>query len=140
MSTVSAAMMGSGMLLENVSRLFPLSMFNHVLDDSIDDDDDDAICRFRIRTLVVKFMEMVVMSQTFPDAHSPAKDEDEVSLDDASTHVAQFIKLSHLEDQAKKTLERLLAFHGTQHISSVNLMACTQTLVIIARSRYEVYS
>lgn len=82
-------------------------------------------------------MEMVVLTQTFPDAHSPAKTEDEISLDDASTHVAQFVKLSQLEDQAKKTLERLLAFHGTQHISSVNLMACTQALVIIAKSRFD---
>ena len=80
-------------------------------------------------------MEMIVMTQTFPDAHSPAKEEGEVSLDDASTHVAQFVKLSQLEEQAKQSFERLLAFHGTQHISSVNLMACTQALVIIAKSR-----
>ncbi|XP_028968419.1 symplekin [Galendromus occidentalis] len=93
-----------------------------------------------IRTLVVKFMEMVVLTQTFPDAHSPTRGEDEVSLDDASTHVAQFIKPSQLEEQAKKTLERLLAFHGTQHISSVNLMACSQSLVIIAKSRAEFMS
>lgn len=80
-------------------------------------------------------METVVLCQTFPDVHSPPKRSDDVSLDDVPTHVAQVIKLSSLEDQAKKTLENLVVFHGTQHISSVNLMACTQALVIVANSR-----
>lgn len=80
-------------------------------------------------------MEMVVLCQTFPDVHSPPKRPEDVALDDAPIHVAQVIKLTALEQQAKKTLENLVAYHGAKHISSINLMTCTQALVIVATSR-----
>lgn len=42
-------------------------------------------------------------------------------------------------DASKKRFEQLVVFHGTSHISSVNLMAATQSLVVLAKQRYRLF-
>lgn len=105
---------------------------HHIL--SLLDCDNDGI-----RTHTIKFMEMLIIMQTYPDTESPKKSEGEMALDD----VPPTLKLARprkLEEEAKQMFDSLIAFHGTSHISSVNLMACMQTLTNIAKHRCEFVS
>lgn len=92
-----------------------------------------------IRTHTIKFMEMLVILQTYPDGDSPKKGEADTALDDVPLTL-RFIKPRRLEEEAKRVFDALVVFHGTPHISSVNLMACMQTLVVIAKHRAEFMS
>lgn len=83
-----------------------------------------------IRTQCVKFMEMVVICQTHKDQWSSG---DEFNIDYMTAN--QVVNLEQLEEEGKQIFDQLIVFHGTPHISSVNLMATMQTLVLIARQR-----
>ncbi|XP_035795243.1 symplekin-like [Anopheles albimanus] len=95
--------------------------------DMIDDNNDG------IRTNAIKFLEGVVILQTYPDEDS-MKRENDFSLEDVPLTM-KLIRRRKLEDEATKIFELLLEFHGAMHISSVNLIACTGTLCIIAKLR-----
>lgn len=111
-----------------------------------------------IRTHCIKFIETIVLMQTPSDKHTDAGFE--LNLIDAKMTP---IKLSQeaamcevmglpkcailfnedhkleLVDLAKKLFEHLVVFHGTSHISSVNLMAAMQSLVVLAKQRYRLF-
>uniref|UniRef100_A0A182PI55 Symplekin n=1 Tax=Anopheles epiroticus TaxID=199890 RepID=A0A182PI55_9DIPT len=95
--------------------------------DKIDDDNDG------IRTNAIKFLEGVVILQTYPDEDSQKRAND-FSLEDVPLTMKQ-IRRRKLEDEATNIFELLLQFHAASHISSVNLIACTGTLCTIAKLR-----
>ncbi|XP_063385231.1 symplekin [Cydia fagiglandana] len=82
-----------------------------------------------IRTHSIKFLEEVVLLQT---AGEPA--EGEFSLDSLPDSLT-FIKRRALEEESEHIFTLLLKFHNSQHISSVNLMACMTTLCLISKFR-----
>lgn len=86
-----------------------------------------------IRTNAIKFLEGVVILQSFPDVDSLKRDND-FSLDNVPKTL-DFVDQQKLEEEGKKIFEILLKFHGASHISSVNLIACTGTLCSIAKLR-----
>lgn len=92
-----------------------------------------------IRTHTIKFMEMLVILQTYPDGDSPKKTGNDFALDDVPL-MLKFIKPRKLEEEAKRVFDALVVFHGTPHISSINLMTCMQALVLIAKHRSEFMS
>ncbi|KAH7971705.1 hypothetical protein HPB52_002362 [Rhipicephalus sanguineus] len=92
-----------------------------------------------IRTHTIKFMEMLVILQTYPDGDSPKKTGNDFALDDVPL-MLKFIKPRKLEEEAKQVFDALVVFHGTPHISSINLMTCMQALVLIAKHRSEFMS
>ncbi|XP_077537132.1 symplekin scaffold protein isoform X2 [Haemaphysalis longicornis] len=92
-----------------------------------------------IRTHTIKFMEMLVILQTYPDGDSPKKSAGDFALDDVPL-LHKVIKPRKLEEEAKQVFDALVVFHGTPHISSINLMTCMQTLVFIAKHRSEFMS
>lgn len=86
-----------------------------------------------IRTNAIKFLEGVVIMQTYPDEDSVKKDND-FSLEQIPISM-KIVRRRKLEDEANNIFDVLLKFHGASHISSVNLIACTGTLCIIAKMR-----
>lgn len=86
-----------------------------------------------IRTNAIKFLEGVVILQSYSDADSLKRDND-FSLDNVPKTL-DLINQQKLEEEGKKIFEILLKFHGASHISSVNLIACTGTLCSIAKLR-----
>ncbi|XP_059481472.1 symplekin [Neocloeon triangulifer] len=99
----------------------------NMISDMVDHDNDG------IRTQAVKFLEMIVLLQTYVEADSVRKPND-FSLDDVPMAL-KIAKRRRLEDEAVATLEHIIKFHGSAHISSVNLMACMGTLTLIAKMR-----
>lgn len=95
--------------------------------DMIDHDNDG------IRTNAIKFLEGVVIMQTYPDEDSMKRDND-FSLEDIPMTM-KIVRRRKLEDEAIHVFEGLLKFHAASHISSVNLIACTGTLCTIAKMR-----
>uniref|UniRef100_A0A1Q3F080 Putative mrna cleavage and polyadenylation factor ii complex subunit pta1 n=1 Tax=Culex tarsalis TaxID=7177 RepID=A0A1Q3F080_CULTA len=95
--------------------------------DMIDNDNDG------IRTNAIKFLEGVVILQTHPDEDS-MKRENDFSLENVPLTL-KIARRRKLEDEAVNIFDLLLQFHAASHISSVNLIACTGTLCIIARMR-----
>jgi hypothetical protein len=111
-----------------------------------------------VRTHCIKFIETVVLMQTPSDkdtdaAHklnlidpviTPVKLSDEatmcgvVGLPKNGVIFNQEHKLE-LVEAAKRRFEQLVVFHGTSHISSVNLMATMQSLVVLAKQRYRLF-
>lgn len=92
------------------------------------DHDNDGI-----RTNAIKFLEGVVILQTYPDEDSMKRDND-FSLEDVPLTM-KLVRRRKLEDEAIHIFEMLLKFHAASHISSVNLIACTGTLCTIAKMR-----
>ncbi|XP_049875001.1 symplekin [Pectinophora gossypiella] len=82
-----------------------------------------------IRTHSIKFLEEVVLLQTAGDMS-----DEGFSLDNLPTHLP-FIKRKALEEEAEHIFTLLVKFHNSQHISSVNLMACMTTLCLLAKFR-----
>ncbi|XP_013136143.1 PREDICTED: symplekin [Papilio polytes] len=82
-----------------------------------------------IRTHSIKFLEEVVLLQS-----SSEDSEDEFTLDKLPAHLP-FLKRHALEEEAEHIFQLLLKFHNSQHISSVNLMACMTTLCLLAKLR-----
>lgn len=95
--------------------------------DMIDHDNDG------IRTNAIKFLEGVVIQQTYIDEDS-MKRENDFSLDNIPLTM-KIVRRRKLEDEAVNIFEVLLKFHAAAHISSVNLIACTGTLCMIAKMR-----
>jgi len=87
-----------------------------------------------IRTQCIKFMEMIVICQTHKDQYSTG---DEFNIDYMTNN--KLIDVEALEEEGKQVFEQLIIFHGTPHISSVNLMATMQTLTLIARQRSQLF-
>ncbi|KAF0289380.1 Symplekin [Amphibalanus amphitrite] len=91
------------------------------------DHDNDGV-----RTMAVKFMEMVVLLQTYSEPGSLKRQE--FCLDG----VPMTLKIARprkLEEEARTVFAEMIKFHGSPHISSVNLMACMGSLTLIARCR-----
>ncbi|KAL4715815.1 hypothetical protein ACJJTC_006394 [Scirpophaga incertulas] len=82
-----------------------------------------------IRTYSIKFLEEVVLLQS----HSENA-EDVFSLDNLPVHLP-FINRRALEEESEHIFTLLIKFHNSQHISSVNLMACMTTLCMLAKFR-----
>lgn len=82
-----------------------------------------------IRTHSIKFLETVVLLQSSNDG--PGED---FSLDNLPANLP-FINRRALEEESEHIFKLLLKFHNSQHISSVNLMACMTTLCLIAKLR-----
>ena len=95
--------------------------------DMVDHDNDG------IRTNAIKFLEGVILLQTYADEDSMKKEND-FSLEDVPLTL-KIVRRRKLEDEAINIFDLLLKFHGASHISSVNLIACTGTLCTIAKMR-----
>lgn len=95
--------------------------------DMIDHDNDG------IRTNAIKFLEGVVILQTYPDEDSMKRPND-TSLEDIPLTL-KIVRRRKLEDEAINIFEALLKMQATSHISSVNLIACTGSLCTIAKMR-----
>ncbi|KAG5864258.1 hypothetical protein JTB14_019630 [Gonioctena quinquepunctata] len=92
------------------------------------DSDNDGI-----RTSSVKFLECVVLLQTYPDETENRRAND-FSLDDVPLTL-KVARRRRLEEEASNLFEVLVKFHGSPHISSANLLACIGVLTNIAKSR-----
>jgi len=88
---------------------------------------------FRIRTQAVKFLEGVVLIQTYPDPDCPKKPDD-FSLEDIPLTL-KIARRRKLEEEANHVMDLLIKFHGSPHVSSVNLMTCMGSLALIAKMR-----
>ncbi|CAB3227848.1 unnamed protein product [Arctia plantaginis] len=82
-----------------------------------------------IRTHSIKFLEEVVLLQTPSEGGG-----DEFSLDSLPSHLP-FINRRALDEESEHIFQLLVKFHNSQHISSVNLMACMTTLCLLAKFR-----
>lgn len=95
--------------------------------DMLDHDNDG------VRTNAIKFLEGVVILQTYPDEDSMKRVND-VSLNDVPMTM-KIVRRRKLEDEAINIFEGLLKMQATSHISSVNLIACSGSLCTIAKMR-----
>lgn len=94
------------------------------------DSDNDGI-----RTSSVKFLECVVLLQTYPD-ETESKRANDFSLDNVPLTL-KIARRRKLEEEASNLFELLVKFHGSPHISSANLLACIGVLTNIAKNRAE---
>ncbi|KAL1491323.1 hypothetical protein ABEB36_011936 [Hypothenemus hampei] len=94
------------------------------------DSDNDGI-----RTSSVKFLECVVLLQSYPDEIENKKPND-FSLDNVPLTL-KIARRRKLEEEASNLFELLVKFHGSPHISSANLLACIGVLTNIAKNRAE---
>ncbi|KAK6625071.1 hypothetical protein RUM43_005362 [Polyplax serrata] len=92
------------------------------------DNDNDGI-----RTLAVKFLEFIVLLQTYPEVDGLPRESD-FSLEDIP-FTLKIARRRKLEEEAQELFQLLIKFHGSPHISSVNLMTCMGSLVLIAKLR-----
>lgn len=104
-----------------------LSLVKAQILDLIDNENDG------IRTNAIKFLEGVVVLQSYPDEDSQKKEND-FSLENIPENF-KLIKRQKLEEEAMNIFDILLQFHAATHISSVNLIACTGSLCTIAKLR-----
>ncbi|XP_055855155.1 symplekin [Episyrphus balteatus] len=104
-----------------------LSLVKAQILDMIDNDNDG------IRTNALKFLEGVVILQTYPDEDSQ-KRENDFSLEDIPLTL-KIMRRRKLEEEAMNIFDILLKFHAATHVSSVNLIACTGSLSTIAKMR-----
>ncbi|XP_053692302.1 symplekin-like [Sabethes cyaneus] len=86
-----------------------------------------------IRTNACKFLEGVVILQTYPDEDT-LKRENDFSLENVPLTL-KIARRRKLEVEAADIFGVLLQFHAASDISSMNLQACTGTLCNIARTR-----
>ncbi|XP_073827716.1 symplekin scaffold protein [Musca autumnalis] len=104
-----------------------MSLIKAQILDLIDNENDG------IRTNAIKFLEGVVVLQSYPDEDSQKKEND-FSLENVADNL-KIIKKQKLEEEALHIFDILLRFHGARYISSVNLIACTSSLCTIAKMR-----
>lgn len=95
--------------------------------DRIDDENEG------VRTMAIKFLENVIVLQTYPDEDSITK-RDDFSLEHIPISM-KIIKRRILEDEANKMFNMLLQFLAASHITSANLIACSANLCIIVGMR-----
>lgn len=81
----------------------------------------------------MKFLEGVVLIQTYPDPDIPKK-ADDFSLEDIPLTL-KIARRRKLEEEANDVMDLLIKFHGSPHVSSVNLMTCMGSLALIAKTR-----
>merc|ERR1719225_2264743 len=86
-----------------------------------------------IRTHTIKFMEMLVVTQTHTEEESIKRPND-FSLDDVPLTL-KLVRPRKLEEEARKILEEMVKLHGSEHISSANLMTAMGSLANIAKFR-----
>lgn len=86
-----------------------------------------------VRTNAIKFLEGVVIVQTYPDEDSVKRPND-LSLENVPLTM-KLVRRRKLEDEAINVFEAMLKMQATAHISSVNLIACTGSLCTIAKAR-----
>ncbi|XP_014288731.1 symplekin isoform X1 [Halyomorpha halys] len=92
------------------------------------DSDNDGL-----RTQIVKFLEMIVLLQTYREPDSTNRTND-FSLEDVPLTL-KVARRRKLEEEAMTVFDLMLKFHGSPHISSANLMACMGSLTTIAKLR-----
>lgn len=100
-----------------------------------------------IRTHAVKFMEMLVITQTHKEASSEgAKGKQHQSASSAGPRTGEFsldnvpltlkiLRRRKLEEEAVRIFEDLVKYATSDHISSANLMTCMGALTNIAKQR-----
>lgn len=81
----------------------------------------------------MKFLEGVILIQTYPDPDCPKKPDD-FSLEDIPLTL-KIARRRKLEEEANHVMDLLIKFHGSPHVSSVNLMTCMGSLALIAKMR-----
>ena len=86
-----------------------------------------------IRTYAVKFMEMLIITQTHVEEDSMKRPND-MSLSDVPLTL-KIARPRKLEEEARQVFEQLVKYHGSSHISSANLMTCMGALTNIAKVR-----
>ncbi|XP_077293057.1 symplekin scaffold protein [Arctopsyche grandis] len=86
-----------------------------------------------IRTNSIKFLEGIIILQTYRDENCERKSGD-YALDDIPPMLS-FIQRRTLEEESNHIFNLLLKFHNSQHISGVNLMACMSALCEVAKLR-----
>lgn len=87
----------------------------------------------RIRTQALKFLEGVILVQTYADPDSPKKPDD-FSLEDVPLTL-KIARRRKLEEEANHVMNLLIKFFGSPHVSSVNLITCMGCLSMIAKKR-----
>ena len=111
-----------------------------------------------VRTHCIKFIETIVLMQTPCDKHTnagyevnlidskilPVRLSDEASICGVLGLPKNGVLFNEdhkleLVEGAKSRFEQLVVFHGASHISSVNLMAAMQSLVVLAKQRYRLF-
>ncbi|KAH8295356.1 hypothetical protein KR018_010399 [Drosophila ironensis] len=104
-----------------------LSLIKAQILDMIDNENDG------IRTNAIKFLEGVIILQSYPDEDSLQREGD-FSLADVPEQ-CQLFRRQKLQEEGSNIFDIMLQFHGTTHISSVNLIACTSSLCSVAKMR-----
>ncbi|XP_030376114.1 symplekin [Scaptodrosophila lebanonensis] len=104
-----------------------LSLVKAQVLDMIDNENDG------IRTNAIKFLEGIIVLQSYSDEDS-LKRESDFSLADVPEQ-CQLFRRQKLQEEGNNIFDILLQFHGATHISSVNLIACTSSLCTIAKMR-----
>uniref|UniRef100_A0A8D8LHY2 Symplekin n=3 Tax=Cacopsylla melanoneura TaxID=428564 RepID=A0A8D8LHY2_9HEMI len=97
--------------------------------DLVDGDNDG------IRTQSIKFLETIVLLQTYSDMESSGGGiQDSFSLNNLPPGL-KVAKRRQLEEEAQVVFDLIVKFCSSSHISSVNLMASMGSIVNIARMR-----
>lgn len=104
-----------------------LSLIKAQILDLIDNENDG------IRTNAIKFLEGIIILQSYADEDSMKREAD-FSLADVPEQ-CKLIRRQKLQDEGTNIFDIMLQFHGTTHISSVNLIACTSSLCTVAKMR-----
>lgn len=94
------------------------------------DHDNDGV-----RTLAVKFMESIVLLQTYSEPDGIQKSGTKEFCLDSMPITVRVARPRKLEEEARAVFGQLVRFHGSQHVSSANLMACMSSLTLLARCR-----
>ncbi|KAI5742437.1 hypothetical protein M8J77_007209 [Diaphorina citri] len=95
--------------------------------DLVDGDNDG------IRTQSIKFLETIVLLQTYSESDTPGI-QDNFSLNNLPAGL-KVAKRRQLEEEAQVVFDLIVKFFSSPHISSVNLMASMGSIVNIARMR-----
>ncbi|XP_037954721.1 symplekin [Teleopsis dalmanni] len=104
-----------------------LSLVKAQVLDFIDNDNEG------VRTNAIKFLENVIVAQSYKDEDTQ-KREGDFSLEDIPENL-KIIKHQKLEDEALNIFSIILQYHAATHISAVNLNTCTGSLCTIAKLR-----
>ncbi|XP_017776938.1 PREDICTED: symplekin [Nicrophorus vespilloides] len=91
------------------------------------DSDNDGV-----RTSVVKFLETVVLLQSYPDPNESSKND--FTLEDVPLTL-KIARRRKLEEEANTIFDILIKFNGSPHISSANLYICIGSLTHIGKNR-----
>ncbi|GIX99472.1 symplekin [Caerostris darwini] len=90
-----------------------------------------------VRAMAVKFMECVIITQSYRDKFSESKSD--LALD-VIPMILKVFRPRKLEEESKEFFQKIVDFHGASHVSSCNLMVCMQVLTTVARKRFQFFS